>query len=104
MDITIPAVPLGILTLLAFLGPYAVSALNAVLPFVREPWQRRALSIVVALLLAAVVLVLYIAITGDAPTGWPAWFLFSVVVLAASYALVTKPSAAKVEQAIEARP
>lgn len=97
MDITIPTIPIGVLTLLAFFGPYAVGLLNGVLPFVTKPWQKKAVALVVALLLAAAVLVLYLAITGDWPTSWPIWVLLSVLVLTASYALVTKPTAKRIQ-------
>lgn len=102
MEIAIPTIPAGVLTLLAFLGPFAVATLNGALGFVTEPWQRKAVSVAVAVLLAGAVIVLYVAITGDMPPSWPLWVLWSIVVLSASYALVTKTSASKVEAEVEA--
>lgn len=98
MEITIPPIPAGVLVLLAFFGPYAVALLNGALPFANTPLQKRLVSILVAIALAALVLILYIAITGDVPAGWPAWILLSVLVLSASYALVTKSSASRLEE------
>lgn len=100
MNITIPALPLGIVTLLAFFGPYAVGALNGVLPFVTKPWQKKLVSIVVSVLLAAAVIVIFAFSGGELPTTWPALVIWSVVVLAASYAFVLRSSAARVERAI----
>ena len=63
MDIEIPAVPAGIVTLAAFFSPYAIAALNGILPFVKESWQKKVVTIVFAVLLAAVVIVFYWAMT-----------------------------------------
>lgn len=101
MEIEIPTVPLGALTLLAFFAPYAIAALNGALPFVKEPWQKKAVAIVVALALAAVVLAIYFAATGDVPATWWAFGLLAIVVASASYALVTKPTATAIERATE---
>ncbi len=104
MDVIIPAAPLGVLTLLAFFGTYAVSFLNGVLPFVRKPWQKRAVSVAVAILLALVVIVFYHQITGD-PIGNPWVFtLLAIVIVAASYSLVTKGLGAKQLELAAAKP
>jgi predicted membrane metal-binding protein len=103
MDITLPALPAGVLTLLALVAPYAIGALNGALTFVSKPWQKRALAIVVAALLAAAVLVFYFAYTGDAIPAWPALVLLAIVVSQASYVLLTKPTAASIESSVERR-
>lgn len=90
MDITIPVAPLGVLTLLGFFSPYAVGALNGALPFVTRPWQRKLISIVIAVLLAAVVIVFYYAITGEAISNWWLFALLAIVITQASYGLVTR--------------
>lgn len=102
MDLTIPTIPAGVLTLLAFLGPFAVAVVNGALRVVTEPWQKRAVAVVVAVILAAAVIVIYVAITGDMPPTWPLWVLWSIVILSASYALVTKTPAARLEATLEA--
>lgn len=101
MDIAIPAAPAGILTLLAFFSPYAIGALNGVLPFVQKPWQKKVVSIIFAIVLAAVVVVFYQNITGQ-PIGniW-VFLLLAVVLVSASYALITKSTAQAVERAAE---
>ncbi len=101
MDIAIPAVPAGILTLLAFFAPYAIGALNGILPFVQKPWQKKLVSIIVALALAVVVVLFYMNITGE-PIGniW-VFFLLSVVIVSASYTLITRGTASAVERAAE---
>lgn len=101
MDIAIPAAPAGILTLLAFFAPYAIGALNGVLPFVRKAWQKKLVSIVVALVLAAIVVVFYQNITGQ-PIGniW-VFMLLAIVIVAASYALITRGTASAVERATD---
>lgn len=104
MDIAIPVPAAGILTLLAFFSPYAVSALNGVLPFVQKPWQKKAVSVLFAVLLAAVVVVFYQTLTGE-PIGdlW-AFGLLSVVIVQASYALITRDlGAERVEAAADRR-
>lgn len=98
MDIAIPAAPAGILTLLAFFSPYAIGALNGLLPFVRKSWQRKVVTIVFAVILAAVVVVFYQNITGQ-PIGdiW-VFMLLAVVVVSASYALITGGAAKALER------
>lgn len=103
MDITLPTVPSGVLVLLALFAPFAVAALNGALTFVQKPWQKRAVAVVVAILLAAAVLVFYFAYTGDVIPAWPALVLLAVVVSQSSYALVTKAVAAKIETAVETK-
>lgn len=97
MDITLPAIPAGMLVLLALFAPYAIGGLNGVLPFIRRPWQKKALSIGVAVGLAAIILVGYYAYTGDILPDWPALVLLTVVVVQASCALITKSTATAVE-------
>jgi ABC-type transport system involved in multi-copper enzyme maturation permease subunit len=106
MDITIPAIPLGIIALLGFFGPYAVGALNAILPFVKTPVQRKVVTVVFSILLAAVVIGLYLLSGGWAelePLGVTALVIIAVLVVSASYALFTYKSASKLEANIEAK-
>lgn len=99
MDIAIPVAPLGVLTLLGFFAPYAVGALNGALPFVKTAWQKKIVSVTVALALAAVVVVFYYAITKEAITDWWLFALLAIVIVNASYALITRNSATAVELA-----
>lgn len=101
MDIAIPAAPIGVLTLLGFFAPYAIGALNGVLPFVSKSWQKKVVSIVVSLVLAAIVVVFYYAITKDPITDWWLFALLAIVIVNASYALVTRDSASAVERAAD---
>ncbi|MDY0830723.1 hypothetical protein SK224_16430 [Microbacterium sp. BG28] len=102
LDVVIPAAPAGILTLLAFFAPYAIGAVNGALPFVTKPWQKKLVSVAVALVLAAVVMVFYYALT-DAPIGsWWVFALLAIGVVQISYGLVTKPSAKAVEKSASA--
>lgn len=98
MEIALPAVPAGILTLLAFFAPYAIGALNGVLPFVKTAWQRKLVSIVVAIVLAAIVVVFYQNITGE-PIGniW-VFMLLALGVIAISYAYITRGTAKALER------
>lgn len=98
MNIEIPTAPAGVLVLLSFFAPYAIAALNGVLPFVKKPWQRKVVTVVVAVLLTAVVFVFYYAMTGEPLPSWPVLVLLALVVITASYALVTKTSAAALER------
>lgn len=97
MDITLPAIPAGVLVLLALVAPYAIGFLNGVLPFVSKPWQKKALAVLVAIVLAVLVLAFYYAYTGDLLPDWPVLVLLAIVVVQASYALLVKTSATAVE-------
>lgn len=99
MNITLPEVPVGILALLAFFAPYLIGFLNGVLPFVTKPWQKKVVTVLVSVILAGIVIVFYYFMTGDVPPSWPAFIILSLLVVSASYSLVTKNSAAKVEVA-----
>lgn len=95
MNIEIPGLALGIVTLLGFFATYAVAFLNGVLPFVKTPWQKKVVSVVVAIILAVVVIVFYYQITSE-PIGNPWVFaLYVIVVVNAAYALVTRDLGAK---------
>lgn len=98
MDIVLPVIPAGILVLLAFFTPYAIAALNAVLPFVKTPTARKVLSIVAAIILAAIVIVVYF-LFGGTVTGYSigALVILAVLVVAFSYGVVTKSSASALE-------
>lgn len=98
MNIELPTIPAGVLVLLALVAPYAVAALNGALPFVKKPWQKKAVAIIVAALLTAAVLAFYYAYTGDVIPQWPVLVLLAIVVAQASYALVTKSTAAALER------
>ena len=95
MDIAIPVAPLGIITLLGFFAPYAVGALNGVLPFVTKALHRKLVSVAVAVVLAALVMVFYYAITHEPVTDWWLFTLLAIVVVNASYALLTRDLGAK---------
>lgn len=102
MDITLPAIPAGILTLLATFAPYAIAALNGALGWVKSSAAKKVVTVVVAVLLAAIVTFLYYAWTGDAIPAWPVMIVLSLLVVSASYALLVKKSASKVEAKVEA--
>lgn len=101
MEIELPAVPLGIMTLIGFFLPYAIGAINGLLSFVQKPWQKKVVTIVVAVLLAVVTMIFYYAITGETLPSWPVFVILALMVVATSYALVTKRSANEVERAVD---
>ncbi|MBW1640487.1 hypothetical protein G3H63_15590 [Microbacterium resistens] len=98
MDITLPTIPAGVTVLLGLLAPYLIGLLNGILSFIEKPWQKRTLSVVVSVVLAAVALAFYYLYTGDAVPEWPQLVLLTVVVVQFSYALITKPTAAAIER------
>lgn len=100
MNIELPTIPAGVLVLLALVAPYAVGALNGWLPFIKKPWQKKAVSVVVSVVLTAAVLAFYYVYTGDVVPQWPVLVLLAIVVAQASYALVTKGTASAVERAV----
>lgn len=94
MEIVIPAIPAGVLTLLAFFSPIAVAVIN------HPRWpagSKRLVAIFVSTVLALVVLVLYFVITGEVIPQWPVLILLALVVQQATYALVFKAPAKAVE-------
>ncbi|MEJ6490761.1 hypothetical protein PQI23_13625 [Leucobacter sp. USCH14] len=94
MEIQIPAIPAGVLTLLAFFSPFAIALIN------HPTWpsgSKRIVSIVVSVVLAAIVLVLYFVMTGDVVPHWPVFVLLAIVVQQAAYALILKTSAKNIE-------
>lgn len=105
MNIEIPVAPLGVLTVLGFLAPYAIAALNGVLPFVSSALARKLVSVVVSVVLAVVGLVLYHLLSSepwpDSVAAWAGYSLLVLVVCQASYALVTRDAgASKLEQKV----
>lgn len=90
----IPTLPAAVLLLLGFFSPYGVSILNAVLPFIKTPLQRKAVAVVVSVIVAVAALFGYFAVTGMLlPQNLAEWFGFALLVLVvqqASYGLVTK--------------
>lgn len=94
MEITIPAIPAGVLTLLAFFSPLAVAVIN------HPRWpagSKRLAAIVVSIALTALVLVVYYLITGDLVPYWPVMLLLAIVVQQAAYALIMKSPSNTVE-------
>lgn len=96
MDITLPVIPAGILTLLSLLAPYVIAIIN------RPSWSastKRVVSVAASVILAAVVILGYFWYTGDVVPDWPVLIILAIVVVQASYALITKQAgAAKLEQ------
>jgi len=95
MNIELPPIPAGVLVLLALLAPYLQALVQR--PAWR-PWVKKVISVVVAFVLTAVVLAFYYVYTGDTVPAWPVLVLLAVVVAQASYALITKRTAAAIEQ------
>lgn len=88
MDIQLPQIPAGIVTLLSLLSPYVIALIT------RSNWSpamKRVVAVVAALVLAGVVMALYYVITHDTIPDWPMLLLLAVLVSQSSYALITKP-------------
>ncbi|WP_100811802.1 hypothetical protein [Microbacterium sp. BR1] len=94
MDITLPAIPAGALVLLAFFAPYAQAIIQ------RPEWPakwKKVVTVAVAVVLTVIVLAFYYFMTGDVVPAWPVFVILAITVAAASYALITKPSATALE-------
>jgi hypothetical protein len=105
--IEIPTAPAAVLVIAGFLSTYVISAINGVLAFVKQEWQRKAVSVIGSLGLGGVSLTGYYLVSGDPlpadPGGWFMFALLVVVVCQASYSLVTKRLGAKaIERAASA--
>lgn len=98
MEFELPEIPVYVLGALALVTPYAVALINAFADFTKI--TRRVVSVVVSLVLAAGVLAWYYYATGEAVPEWPVLLPLSVAVSQASYALVTKGTAAKLEDKV----
>lgn len=85
MEITLPAIPVGVLTLLSFFAPYLVAIVNHPR---WEPRYKRLVAIVASILLTLVVLAVYYVMTGDLVPQWPALLLLALVVQQAAYTLL----------------
>lgn len=93
MEIIVPVVPAGVVTLLSFFAPYAIALINA------PKWKagsKRLVAAAVSLALALGVLVLYYALTGERVPDWPVFVLLAIIVCQAAYTLLYK-SASDVE-------
>ena len=87
MEIEIPAIPAGILTLITFFSPYAVALVN------HPKWSsgsKRLVSIAVSLALTLVVMLFYYIITQDVLPSWPVFILLALVVNQASFTVLWK--------------
>lgn len=95
MDITLPTIPAGVLTLLALAAPYLQALIQ------RPTWSpavKKVAAVVVAVVLTAAVLLFYYLYTGDTVPAWPVLVLLAIVVAQASYTLVTRRTASALEQ------
>ncbi len=82
MEIQIPAIPAGVLTLLSVLAPYAIALIN------HPSWpagSKRVVAIAVSFVLTVVVLAGYFVMTGDLIPQWPVLLLLGIVVSQAAY-------------------
>lgn len=95
MELEIPAVPAGVMSLIAIFTPWAIALVNS--PNWSSGWKR-VVAIGVSVALALIVLLLYYAISGEAVPGWPVLIVLFVLVTQTSYGLVAKPSAARLEE------
>jgi hypothetical protein len=94
MDITLPTIPAGVLVLLGLLAPYVQALIQR--PHWSPAWKK-IISVALAIILTALVLIFYFAATGDVIPDWPVLVLLVVVVAQASYTMVTKASASALE-------
>jgi glucan phosphoethanolaminetransferase (alkaline phosphatase superfamily) len=100
MDITLPVIPTGIITLLAFFSPYAVAVVS------HPGWApkyKRLIAIVVTLVLAAVSMLVYYMMTGYIFPHPAQFLLLFLIVSQAAYALILKPSAKALESSVGPR-
>ena len=100
-EFELPVLATGITVLLGFLSTYFVSFLNGVLPFVKSSLAKKLVTVAVAIVLAGLVMLVYYAMTGEALPSWPVFFLIALMAISASYALLTKNSAKKVEAKVD---
>ena len=95
MNIELPAIPAGVMTLLAFFSPYAIAIIN------HPRWStgsKRLITIAATVALAFICYAGYILLTGDTVPDWPVLILLFLVISQTAYSLVLKGSVKRVEQ------
>ena len=93
MEISLPVIPLGVLTLMNLVAPYAIALINQ--PSWPAKWKRT-VAVGVSVLLAGVVLAGYYWVTGERIPDWSALILLSIITTQAAYTQLYK-SATRVE-------
>lgn len=97
MQIELPTIPLGMMTLLAFFAPFAIAVIN------HPAWPSRwkyVVTIIVNAVLVAVVFAVYYAMTKEPIPDWPVLLVIGLGVTQAAYLLLWKKPAAKIEEAV----
>lgn len=97
-EFTLPVVPVALTAILGLLAPYFIAIVN------RPQWSphvKRIVAVVAVVVLTAVALVLFYAVTKEPVPEWPQLVLLAVVVSQAAYALLLKPTAVALEQTSE---
>ena len=98
MELTLPEVPAGVVTLLALFTPYGTALLNG-FTHLTGTWKRL-VSVAVSLAVAGISLVIYYSATGHTVPNLVGLLLLAIVVSQSSYALVTKNTAKALEDRI----
>lgn len=92
MEFAIPAIPAGVVALVAFFAPYGVAIIN------RPEWPaawKKIVAVVVAILIALVAILIVYLESGAVPENWWTLFLIAIATISASYDLVTRDLGAK---------
>ena len=95
MEIELPAIPAGVLTLIGALAPLLIALAN------NPRWSRvskTAMSLGISLAIAIISLGGYYLLTGDAIPSWPWLVLLFLVVVQFAYAIVWKGIASQIEK------
>lgn len=96
MDIELPTAPAGVVTIIALLAPYLIALVNH--PRWTPGWKRL-MSVAGSVILTVAGLVGYYAITREPVPDIPQLLLLGLVVSQASFALIAKPTAKRLERA-----
>lgn len=97
MQIELPAIPLGMITLLGFFAPFAIAVIN------HPAWPSRwkyLVTILVNVALVAIVFAVYYAMTKEPLPGWPVLLIVGLGVTQAAYLLLWKKPATALESSI----
>lgn len=100
----LPTLAAGISILIGFLSTFAIAFVNGVLPFVKKAWHKRVVTVVVSLALGGAAMLLYYAMTREPLPEWPVLVILSLLAASASYALVTKGAADRIERSASGSP
>lgn len=95
MEIELPAIPAGVLTLIGLFAPLLIAVASS------PRWSKASktgMSLALSIILAVISLGGYYLLTGDEVPSWPWLILLFIVIAQFAYAVIWKKLAGKIER------